>query len=228
MEMKREYLLLKQHTDSELTFFLRKNAEEGWWLNANKGNAFIFIKRRMPGYGVCCRTITARDLGEGADERVRIEKEDLRDKGWEVFLVGEEENLRDSGRHTFLYSESNDTPEPAVDEKVEKKAKRSALFRAMGNALISLLYLALTLYLLTIYESFSFLFLMGCGALVLSSALALLSFLSLVAVRARGRNEKRYMEKGYYRLIDYTTRLSTLVLIYTLVLLVFDSAFRGF
>lgn len=51
MEVKKRnrFILLTRHTDQELTHFLQKEAEKGWWLEKNNGNRFTFVEKNCEG-----------------------------------------------------------------------------------------------------------------------------------------------------------------------------------
>ena len=227
MERKREFLLIKQHTDQEITYFLQRQADNGWWLSASKGNWFVFDKKRVPNSRVMCLSVKAPDLGGGAEETIRKEYEEYRKKGWDVFVKGELENLRDSQRHVFLYSTDKNAKIIPSDEKKMKLVWLSGFIRAMANWAISMIYLSFILFLLTIYGK-GLLFWYGVVIALCTALLFFTSAVSFFISLAMKKNPKKYMENGGYRLLDYGTRLATLVLILMAILLVLDSAFRGF
>ena len=227
MERKREFLLIKQHTDEEITYFLQQEADKGWWLSASKGNWFVFDKKRVPGARVLCLTVSAPDLGEGAEETVRNEYEEYRKKGWDIYVRGEIENLRDSQRHVFLYTTDKNAKIIESDEKKMKLVWLSGFIRSMANWALSMIYLSFLFFLLATYNM-GFLFYYGIVNTIAAALLFLSSAASFFVSIAMKKNRKKYIKNGGYRLIDLSTRLSTLLLILMAVLLVFDSAFRGF
>ena len=46
MRKKTKFILLTRHTDEELTHFLQREAENGWWLIKNNGNRFTFVEKK--------------------------------------------------------------------------------------------------------------------------------------------------------------------------------------
>ena len=150
-----------------------------------------------------------------------------RKKGWDVFVKGELENLRDSQRHVFLYSTDKNAKIIPSDEKKMKLVWLSGFIRAMANWAISMIYLSFILFLLTIYGK-GLLFWYGVVIALCTALLFFTSAASFFVSLAMKKNPKKYMENGGYRLLDYGTRLATLVLILMAILLVLDSAFRGF
>lgn len=228
MEKKREFLLIKQHTDEEITFFLRREAEKGWWLSASKGNWFIFEKKRVPGARVMALTVSAPNLGEGADETIRNEYDDLREKGWDIYVRGEIENLRDSQRHVFLYSTDEKAEIIKSDEKKMKLVWLSGFIRSMANLAMSMIYTSFLLFLLTSYTSKGFLFWYGVIPFVFSILLFISSLSAFIVSLISRKRIHKCLKNGSYRILDISTRLSTLILILMAIFLVLDSAFRGF
>jgi len=142
MRKKTRFMLLTRHTDEELTEFLQKQAEAGWWLEANKGNRFTFVKRPYVGHRVCAYTFPSREPEIPTENQLRQELVLLRKQGWDMICISGPETLTDSRRHAFLAEEVLGSPLPKADAKEREKAAKRGKQKALANLALCLLYIA--------------------------------------------------------------------------------------
>ena len=229
MEVKKRnrFILLTRHTDQELTHFLQKEAEKGWWLEKNSGNRFTFVEKNCEGKKICAYTFFSRGPESSTEVQLGRELPYLRKKGWDQICVSKVENIFDSRRHAFLYMEKPTSFFPITEEDEIRKAEKRGWRKALSNLILSLIYLlgALALLLfekvrlltslpyLAVYTVFLLL-------LLLSIWLSIKSF--LWALRRR-RNKDEETEKGSYRALDYSTLSLSLMLFFLLTVLLVSS-----
>ena len=97
MEVKKRnrFILLTRHTDQELTHFLQKEAEKGWWLEKNSGNRFTFVEKNCEGKKICAYTFFSRGPESSTEVQLGRELPYLRKKAgtryasprWRTFLI---------------------------------------------------------------------------------------------------------------------------------------------
>ena len=141
MEVKKRnrFILLTRHTDQELTHFLQKEAEKGWWLEKNSGNRFTFVEKNCEGKKICAYTFFSRGPESSTEVQLGRELPYLRKKGWDQICVSKVENIFDSRRHAFLYMEKPTSFFPITEEDEIRKAEKRGWRKALSNLLLSLI-----------------------------------------------------------------------------------------
>lgn len=143
-ETKKDFMLLAVHTDREFTSWLQSHAEDGWWLNENKGNTFVFSKKPYDGKRVCSFTVNSPRLGESAEDTFYDYLDGLRKRGWDLLTMGMPESFTDRTRHAFLYElPREDLPHPEIplsDPEGQTALLRKALRKALSTLALCLIY----------------------------------------------------------------------------------------
>ena len=209
MEKTSKFLLIKQHTDAEITYVLQKQAQEGWWLSECKGNKFIFSKKAAITEGVCCHTVHAPNFGVIAEDTIEDEKEKWAEAGWEVFCTGALQNVQDSRRQVFLYSK-----DPALEvieepEESKKSAIKRGLSKGISNLVICLAYIILAGYGLLLEKLEA---VMGFIALATGLVSAGFSVLSVVYSLQLRKAYDKTVQTGRYYYIDIATIATSVTL----------------
>ena len=148
MRKKTKFILLTRHTDEELTHFLQREAENGWWLIKNNGNRFTFIEKKYEGKRICAYTFFSRGPESSTEVQLGRELPYLRKKGWDQIGVSRAENIVDSRRHAFLYEEKPTSFFPVTEEDEIKKAEKRSIRKAISNLILNALYFAAAIILL--------------------------------------------------------------------------------
>lgn len=230
---KTEFLLLTCHTDEEITAFLQRNAEEGWWLTCNRGNRFEFEAIPYQGRRICSYSFSSHDLQMSTEEQLRRELPFLRHQGWDMICISGPENVADSTRHAFLYDEHPDMespkPVPQSDKRNEAVSVRRSRRKSVSNLLICVIFLLFSLLefhdeMMKIVSSN---FYLGFGLIVfllLSLSLAV-SFLAVIhSFSSRTHNGEKLCR---FRFIDAAAGLTWLLIVVLCCLLVVDSLWGG-
>lgn len=247
MKTKTGFLLLTRHSDEEITDYLQRNAEEGWWLRRVKGNRFVFERRPYAGKRICAYTFLSRDPDSPTEVQLRHELPILRKQGWDTICIGGPENIADTKRHAFLYEEHPCTPLqsddtsgtasqpsqcvqiPKSDSSVSAKSRGRGFRKAMSNLVLCLLYASCLAFVLgndllrvisnNLYLAFTCLLALAlAGCLVLS----VLAFVSRCKVIAKKDDSGEIANKGY-RFLDHAARATAAMLVFMVAFLVFDS-----
>jgi hypothetical protein len=229
MDRKSEFLLLGQHTDEEITDFLQREAEAGWWLKENNGNKFIFVKKSYEGRRICSYVVSSPNLGSSAEDGFYDLLPELRKAGWNLVCLGKMENLADTRRHAFLCemgaSSANPVPRPRDEAKCNEEALRRGLLKGVSNLLFCVAYLIILVYALITKATFiskgiSVVFGVVTGLLLCPSLV-----FSIGAVDSSLKAKKDLggvIRSRRYRLIDKAVRLTFFMLVVLAVFLVFD------
>lgn len=227
MRKKTKFILLTRHTDEELSHFLQKEAEKGWWLIKNNGNRFTFIEKPYEGKRICAYTFFSRGPESSTEVQLGRELPYLRKKGWDQIGVSKAENIVDSRRHAFLYEEKPTSFFPLTEDDEIKKAEKRSGRKAISNLILNALYLAAAIILLffdkiNLLTSLSYLssYLVFLILLAISIVLSIKAF--MWALRCR-KNRKEETEKGNYRSLDYSTLSTSIMLFFLLVVLIISS-----
>ena len=247
MKTKTGFLLLTRHSDEEITDYLQRNAEDGWWLRRAKGNRFVFERRPYAGKRICAYTFLSRDPDSPTEVQLRHELPILRKQGWDTICIGGPENIADTKRHAFLYEEHPCTPLqsddtsgtasqpsqcvqiPKSDSSVSAKSRGRGFRKAMSNLVLCLLYASCLAFVLgndllrvisnNLYLTFTCLLALAlAGCLVLS----VLAFGSRCKVIAKKDDSGEIANKGY-RFLDHAARATAAMLVFMVAFLVFDS-----
>ena len=247
MKTKTGFLLLTKHSDEEITDYLQRNAEDGWWLRRAKGNRFVFERRPYAGKRICAYTFLSRDPDSPTEVQLRHELPILRKQGWDTICIGGPENIADTKRHAFLYEEHPCTPLqsddtsgtasqpsqcvqiPKSDSSVSAKSRGRGFRKAMSNLVLCLLYASCLAFVLgndllrvisnNLYLAFTCLLALAlAGCLVLS----VLAFVSRCKVIAKKDDSGEIANKGY-RFLDHAARATAAMLVFMVAFLVFDS-----
>ena len=246
MKTKTGFLLLTRHSDEEITDYLQRNAEEGWWLRRVKGNRFVFERRPYAGKRICAYTFLSRDPDSPTEVQLRHELPILRKQGWDTICIGGPENIADTKRHAFLYEEhpcsqhdtgtcgttthaSQCTQIPKADPSVSSKSRGRGFRKALSNLILCLLYVSCLAFVLgndllrvisnNLYLAFTCLLALAlAGCLVLS----VLAFVSRCKVIAKKDDSGEIANKGY-RFLDHAARATAVMLVFMVAFLVFDS-----
>ena len=229
-ETKEDYMLLAVHTDKEFTRWLQQHAEDGWWLEENKGNTFVFTKKPYAGKRICSFTVTSPILGVSAEDAFYDYLDDLRKNGWNLLTMGAEESFTDRTRHAFLYEmPREDLPHPEIPQSAPE-GQRSLLQAAFKKALS-------TFGLCLIYAAFLIFLLISRPALILSNLLGKIylgataavilpciyfSLRAIALYRKAVRDPKTDSSAGDYHSLDKAVRLSTIMLTILVIYLVLD------
>ena len=227
MRKKTKFILLTRHTDEELTHFLQREAENGWWLIKNNGNRFTFVEKKYEGKRICAYTFFSRGPESSTEVQLGRELPYLRKKGWDQIGVSKAENIVDSRRHAFLYEEKPTSFFPVTEEDEIKKAEKRSIRKAISNLILNALYLAAAIILLffdkiNLITSLSYLssYLVFLILLAISIVLSIKAF--IWALRCR-KNRRMETEKGNYRFLDYSTLSTSLMLFFLLIVLIISS-----
>ena len=242
MKTKTGFLLLTRHSDEEITDYLQRNAEDGWWLRRAKGNRFVFERRSYAGKRICAYTFLSRDPDSPTEVQLRHELPILRKQGWDTICIGGPENIADTKRHAFLYEEhpevqseaksgttSQGAQIPRADPSVSSKSRGRGFRKALSNLVLCLLYVSCLAFVLgndllrvisnNLYLAFTCLLALAlAGCLVLS----VLAFVSRCKVIAKKDDSGEIANKGY-RFLDHAARATAAMLVFMVAFLVFDS-----
>ncbi len=242
MKTKTGFLLLTRHSDEEITDYLQRNAEDGWWLCRVKGNRFVFERKPYAGKRICAYTFLSRDPDSPTEVQLRHELPLLRKQGWDMICIGGPENIADTKRHVFLYEEnpkmqseaesgmaSQAVPIPKADSSVSTKSRGRGFRKALSNMVLCLLYVSCLAFVLgndllrvisnNLYLAFACLLALAlAGCLVLS----VLAFVSRCKVLAKKDDSGEISNKGY-RFLDHAARATAAMLVFMVAFLVFDS-----
>lgn len=246
MKTKTGFLLLTRHSDEEITDYLQRNAEDGWWLRRAKGNRFVYERRPYAGKRICAYTFLSRDPDSPTEVQLRHELPILRKQGWDTICMGGPENIADTKRHAFLYEEhpcsqhgngtcgttthaSQCTQIPKADPSVSSKSRGRGFRKALSNLVLCLLYVSCLAFVLgndllrvisnNLYLTFTCLLALAlAGCLVLS----VLAFVSRCKVIAKKDDSGEIANKGY-RFLDHAARATAAMLVFMVAFLVFDS-----
>lgn len=149
-ETKNDFMLLAVHTDREFTAWLQRHAEAGWWLQENRGNTFVFLKKPYAGKRICSYTVNSPALGVSAEDVFYDELDGLRKKGWRLLVMGTPEKFTDRTRHAFLAeTPREDLPHPEIplsDPAGQAALLRAALRKALSTLALCLLYAAVIIF----------------------------------------------------------------------------------
>ena len=243
MKTKTGFLLLTRHSDEEITDYLQRNAEDGWWLRRVKGNRFFFERRPYAGKRICAYTFLSRDPDSPTEVQLRHELPILRKQGWDMICIGGPENIADTKRHAFLYEEhpcsqhgnctSAETTQevqiPKADSSVSSKSRGRGFRKALFNLVLCLLYVSCLAFvlgndLLRVISNNLYLVFTCVLALALAGCLALsvLAFVSRCKVLAKKDDCGEIANKGY-RFLDHAARATAVMLAFMVAFLVFDS-----
>ncbi len=242
MKTKTGFLLLTRHSDEEITDYLQRNAEDGWWLSFVKGNRFFFERRPYAGKRICTYTFLSRDPDSPTEVQLRHELPHLRKLGWDMICIGGPENIADTKRHAFLYEEhpkmqpeaesrmaSHAVQIPKADPSVSAKSRGRGFRKALSNLALCLLYASCLAFVLgndllrvisnNLYLAFTCLLAIALtGCLVLS----VLAFVSRCKVLAKKDDIGEISNRGY-RFLDHAARATAAMLVFMVAFLVFDS-----
>lgn len=202
MEKSAKFILIKQHTDAEITYVLQKQAKEGWWLSECKGNKLIFTKKSEITEGVCCHTVHSPSFGLIAEDVIDEQKDKWAEKGWEVFCTGALQNVQDSRRQVFLYSKAPALEVIEEPEESKKSAIRRGLSKGISNLVICLAYCVIALYGMMTGKLET---LMGFIALATGLVSAVLSVLSVIYSLQLKKDYTKAVQTGHYYYIDVAT-----------------------
>ena len=229
-ETKEDYMLLAVHTDKEFTRWLQQHAEDGWWLEENKGNTFVFTKKPYAGKRICSFTVTSPILGVSAEDAFYDYLDDLRKNGWNLLTMGSEESFTDRTRHAFLYEMSReDLPHPEIplsDPEGQRSLLRAALKKALSTLALCLIYAAFLIFLLTSRPELILNNLLG--KIYLGATAAVILHCIWFSVKAIGlyrkavRDPETDSSTGDFRSLDKAVRLSSLMLGILVVYLILD------
>ena len=229
MEKKREFLLLGQHTDEEITDFLQREAEAGWWLEENNGNEFVFIKKSYKGGRICSYVVSSPNLGGSAENAFYDLLPELRKAGWDLICLGKMENIADTRRHAFLYEKgvfsADPVPIPRAEARCKEEALKRGLYKGVSNLLFCVLYLVVLVYASITKPAFfsrgiSVIFEVVTGLLISPS---LVFSIGAVDCSLKARKDLGdVIRSGRYRLIDKAVRFTFLTLVVLAVYLVID------
>lgn len=229
METRRKFLLLGRHADEEITDFLQREAEAGWWLKENDGNEFVFVKKPYEGRRICSYAVSSQNLGSSAEDLLFDLLPDLRKSGWDLVCLGKTESIADTRRHAFLRekeaSSADPVPIPQTEARCDEEALRRGLQKSISNLLLCILYLVVLVYALIAKPAF---FSSGISlAFGVVTALMLIPSLafSFGAVDSSIKAKKdlgSVIRSGRYRLIDKAVRLTFSMLVVLAVFLVFS------
>ena len=227
MRKKTKFILLTRHTDEELTHFLQKEAEKGWWLIKNNGNRFTFVEKPYEGKRICAYTFFSRGPESSTEVQLGRELPYLRKKGWDQIGVSKAENIVDSRRHAFLYEEKPTSFFPLTEDDEIKKAEKRSGRKAISNLILNALYLVAAILLLffdkiNLITSLSYLFSYLAFLMLLTFSIVLSIKAFIWALRCR-KNRKRETEKGNYRSLDYSTLSTSMMLFFLLIVLIISS-----
>ena len=243
MKTKTGFLLLTRHSDEEITDYLQRNAEDGWWLRRVKGNRFFFERRPYAGKRICAYTFLSRDPDSPTEVQLRHELPILRKQGWDMICIGGPENIADTKRHAFLYEEhpcsqhGNGTSSeafqevqiPKADSSVSSKSRGRGFRKALSNLVLCLLYVSCLAFVLgndllrvisnNLYLAFTFVLAIALAGCL---ALSVLAFVSRCKVLAKKDDSGEIANKGY-RFLDHAARATAAMLAFMVAFLVFDS-----
>lgn len=227
MKRKRSFILLTRHTDEELTHFLQKKAEEGWWLEKNRGNRFTFIGKPYEGKRIAAYTFFSRGPESSTEVQIGRELPYLRKQGWDQIGVSRAENIFDSRRHVFLYEEHKTEFFPLTEEAERKKAEKRSERKAYFNFALCVLYTLATIAVMALEKvrlltSLPYLLAFLFFIVLLVLALFWSGKSVLWALRCH-RDRKKETEKGNYCFLDKGVYLTSLMLLFLLLSLIFSS-----
>jgi hypothetical protein len=229
MEKKKEFLLLGQHADDEITDFLQRKAEAGWWLLENNGNEFVFVKRPYEGRRICSYVVSSSNLWSSAEDAFYDLLPGLRKAGWDLICLGKMENIADTRRHAFLCervaSPADPIPIPKAEARCREEALKRCLFKSASNLLFCVLYLVVLVYVSIAKAAFfsrgiPLVFEVVTGLLLCPS---LVFSLGAVDSSLKAKNyPEGVIQSGRYWFIDKAVWLTFLMLVILAVFLVFD------
>ena len=139
MKRKVGFILLKCHDDRELTNYLQRNAEAGWWLSCVKGNRFFFIRRPYEGRRIISYTFSSKEPETATEIQLSRYLPELRRRGWDTVCLGGPENLVDNRRHAFLYEEKRGAEIPECLDIENSYANRLKSRKVISNLLLCIL-----------------------------------------------------------------------------------------
>ena len=227
LRKKTKFILLTRHTDEELTHFLQKEAEKGWWLKKNNGNRFTFVEKPYEGKRICAYTFFSRGPESSTEVQLGRELPYLRKKGWDQIGVSKAENIVDSRRHAFLYEEKPTSFFPVTEDDEIKKAEKRSKRKAISNLILNALYFIAAVLLLffdkvRLLTSLSYLLSYFTFFILLLFSI-ILSIKAITWVIKCRKNRKEETEKGNYRSLDHSTLSTSLMLFFLLIVLVISS-----
>lgn len=209
MEKIAKFILIKQHTDSEITHVLKRQAKEGWWLSECKGNKFIFSKKPDINENVCCHTVHAPCFGVVAEDAIDNEKEKWENAGWNIFCEGALQNVQDSRRQVFLFS--NDLNLEAIEEPEVSRnsAIKRGLNKGISNLIICIAYLAATCYGFITGKLETFMAIIAFATGLVSTILGVLSISYSISLK---KDYIKACKSGHYYYIDRATIATSIML----------------
>jgi hypothetical protein len=224
------FLLLTKHTDAEITDFLQKQAESGWWLEKNNGNRFTFVQKPYEGKRICSYTYFTHGEEPSTEMQLREALPILRRAGWNMICISGPENIADTRRHAFLYDEhpskEHPIPYPLTDEDQNAFALSRKKRKVFSNLFTCFLYAVGFAVLLRhnlmeivcnpFYLAASIIFGVSIAFCLIYSINA---FISFQRAKKDGEGEIR---SGRYRAIDIATKGTSLFLVFLFVFLIGD------
>lgn len=228
-DRKSSFLLLTCHTDEEITDFLQKKAENGWWLASMRGNRFRFERREHDGRRLCSFSFQASSAETPTEVQLRQELPLLRREGWDMIAISGPEDIADTRRHAFLYEEHPAASVPKAEGHGNERARKKGRRKSVSNLIVSILYLAFisalfSLDAMRITSSDAYMVAFALFLILLCCSLAL-SIRAVISIIEDVKDHGRYIRKGLYRFIDHSTRMVFLSLIALVCFLAIDSLY---
>ena len=230
LDTRKKFLLVGQHTDEEITDFLQREAEAGWWLKENNGNWFVFIKKPYEGRRLCSYSVVSSKLGCSAEDVLYGLLPDLKKSGWGLVCLGNMENIADMRRHVFLCENEpcpeNPVPTPESEEKCHEDALKRGLLKSISNLLLCVLYLGVLVYASITKADFFASWptvVFGITTMLMLVPSLVLSIGAVASALKARRDPDSVIRSGSYRLIDTSVRLIFSMLVVLALFLVVDS-----
>ncbi|MCR5732176.1 MAG: hypothetical protein K6G51_04485 [Sphaerochaetaceae bacterium] len=222
MNNKLSFVLLTRHSDKELTNYLQRQAEAGWWLYKVRGNRFYFKRRPYEGKRICAYSFSSTDPDTPTELQLSHFLTSVRKKGWDLICVSGPENIFDSRRHAFLYEEKKGAMIPECESFERDGANKRKVRKTVANFLVCVMF---QIFLLLALKSDLMRIVSNSGYLVFSFLFAIALIvglcLSLISLVFTFRDRKKDVS-SYYRLVDYSTQFINIVLIAAILLLLVD------
>lgn len=222
MEKTSKFILIKEHTDSEITHILQKQAKDGWWLSECKGNKFIFSQKTYANENVCCHTVHAPCLGVVSEEVIDKEKDKWANEGWYVFCEGALQNVQDSRRQVFLYSKNPNSNVIEEPEESKNSAIKRGLNKGFSNLAICIAYLVATCYGFITGKLETLMVVVAVFTSIVSIVLAVLSVAYSFMLK---KDYVKACKSGHYYYIDIATIATTVTLGFLAVYLILSVLF---
>ncbi len=209
MEKIAKFILIKQHTDFEITHILQQQAKKGWWLLECKGNKFIFSKKTDINENVCCHTVHSPSFGVVSEDIIDNDKDKWANDGWHIFCEGSLQNVQDSRRQVFLYS--NDPNVAVIEEPEDSKngAIKRGLNKGFSNLFICISYLVATCYGFMTGRLETFMAIIAFATDLVSTVLGVLSILYSLKLK---KDYVKACKSGHYYYIDLATIATSITL----------------